>query len=99
MRHRDGGPVATGASAEVIESTGSGWDAELEASTSPRVPAPASAANLRIDLHTHILPESWPNLRDRYGYGGFVELEHVAPCRARMSNSRAGTWICKAVSR
>jgi aminocarboxymuconate-semialdehyde decarboxylase len=39
---------------------------------------------LKIDLHTHILPESWPNLRDRYGYGGFVELEHLAPCRARM---------------
>ncbi len=39
---------------------------------------------LTIDLHTHILPESWPNLRDRYGYGGFVELAHVAPCRARM---------------
>jgi aminocarboxymuconate-semialdehyde decarboxylase len=39
---------------------------------------------LKIDLHTHILPESWPNLRDRYGYGGFVELQHVAPCRARM---------------
>jgi len=39
---------------------------------------------LKIDLHTHILPESWPNLRDRYGYGGFVELDHIAPCRARM---------------
>lgn len=39
---------------------------------------------LKIDLHTHILPESWPNLRDRYGYGGFMELQHVAPCRARM---------------
>ncbi|MFN0180558.1 MAG: amidohydrolase family protein [Gemmatimonadales bacterium] len=37
-----------------------------------------------MDLHTHILPESWPNLRDRYGYGGFVELEHLAPSRARM---------------
>ena len=39
---------------------------------------------LKIDLHTHILPESWPNLRDRYGYGGFVELQHVASRRARM---------------
>jgi len=39
---------------------------------------------LKIDLHTHILPESWPNFRDRYGYGGFVELDHIAPCRARM---------------
>lgn len=39
---------------------------------------------LKIDLHTHILPENWPNLRERYGYGGFVRLEHHQPCRARM---------------
>ena len=39
---------------------------------------------MKIDLHTHILPERWPDLRARYGYGGFVRLEHHAPCRARM---------------
>ncbi|MFQ5502558.1 MAG: amidohydrolase family protein, partial [Phycisphaerae bacterium] len=39
---------------------------------------------MTIDLHTHILPERWPDLRERYGYGGFVALEHHAPCRARM---------------
>jgi aminocarboxymuconate-semialdehyde decarboxylase len=37
-----------------------------------------------IDLHTHILPERWPDLRERYGYGGWVALEHHAPCCARM---------------
>ena len=37
-----------------------------------------------IDLHTHILPERWPDLRERYGYGGWVSLEHHAPCCARM---------------
>lgn len=39
---------------------------------------------MKIDLHTHILPPDWPNLRERYGYGGWVRLEHVAPCRAQM---------------
>lgn len=39
---------------------------------------------LKIDVHTHILPERWPELRARYGYGGFVRLEHHAPGRARM---------------
>jgi len=39
---------------------------------------------MKIDLHTHMLPENWPDLRERYGYGGFVSLEHHAPCRARM---------------
>lgn len=39
---------------------------------------------LKVDLHTHILPPSWPNLRERYGYGGFVELRHHGGCRATM---------------
>lgn len=37
-----------------------------------------------IDIHTHILPEKWPDLRDRYGYGGFIRLEHHKPGCARM---------------
>jgi aminocarboxymuconate-semialdehyde decarboxylase len=39
---------------------------------------------LKIDIHTHILPESWPNLKEKYGYGGFVQLEHHGPGCARM---------------
>jgi len=37
-----------------------------------------------IDIHTHILPERMPRWKDRFGYGGFIELDHHAHCRARM---------------
>lgn len=38
----------------------------------------------KIDIHTHILPERWPDLTERFGYGGWVRMDHHAPCRARM---------------
>ncbi len=37
-----------------------------------------------IDIHTHILPENIPSFRERFGYGGFIHLDHHMPCRARM---------------
>lgn len=39
---------------------------------------------MKIDVHTHILPENLPNLKEKYGYGGFVQMEHYKPCCARM---------------
>ena len=39
---------------------------------------------LTIDVHTHVLPPSWPDLGARYGYGGFVQLEPDGAGRARM---------------
>lgn len=39
---------------------------------------------LSIDIHTHILPENIPNFRERFGYGGFIHLDHHKPCCARM---------------
>lgn len=37
-----------------------------------------------IDVHTHILPEHFPNWSEKFGYGGFVHLDHHKPCCARM---------------
>jgi aminocarboxymuconate-semialdehyde decarboxylase len=39
---------------------------------------------LTIDIHTHILPEHIPNFKERFGYGGFIRLDHHKPCCARM---------------
>jgi aminocarboxymuconate-semialdehyde decarboxylase len=41
-------------------------------------------AEVKIDLHTHILPRDWPDLDARYGYAGWVRLEHDGPGCARM---------------
>ena len=39
---------------------------------------------MKLDIHTHILPENWPDLKEKYGYGGFVKLDHYKPCCAKM---------------
>jgi len=39
---------------------------------------------LKIDIHTHILPKEWPNLKEKYGYGGWVHLDHHKTGCARM---------------
>ncbi|XP_064613911.1 2-amino-3-carboxymuconate-6-semialdehyde decarboxylase-like [Liolophura sinensis] len=31
---------------------------------------------MKIDIHTHILPETWPDLTKKYGYGGWIHLKH-----------------------
>jgi aminocarboxymuconate-semialdehyde decarboxylase len=39
---------------------------------------------MKIDIHTHILPRKWPDLDKKFGYPGFVRLEHCDKCSARM---------------
>jgi aminocarboxymuconate-semialdehyde decarboxylase len=39
---------------------------------------------LKIDTHTHILPKLIPKFKEKFGYGGFIQLEHKNSCSARM---------------
>jgi aminocarboxymuconate-semialdehyde decarboxylase len=39
---------------------------------------------MKIDIHTHILPKNWPNLKEKYGYGGWIHLDHHKVGCARM---------------
>jgi aminocarboxymuconate-semialdehyde decarboxylase len=39
---------------------------------------------MKIDIHTHLLPRDLPNFKEKYGYGGFIQLEHHKACGARM---------------
>lgn len=43
----------------------------------------------KIDIHTHILPEHIPNFKEKFGYGGFIQLEHHKPCCAKMMRDGA----------
>jgi aminocarboxymuconate-semialdehyde decarboxylase len=45
---------------------------------------PQFKPQFKIDTHTHILPENWPDLAAKYGYGGFPNLEHHKPGCARL---------------
>ncbi len=39
---------------------------------------------MKIDIHTHIMPENIPNWFQKFGYGEFIRLEHHKPCCAKM---------------
>lgn len=37
-----------------------------------------------VDIHTHVLPREIPRWAEKFGYGGFIRLEHTGACSARM---------------
>ena len=39
---------------------------------------------MKIDIHTHILPETWPDLERKFGYSGWISLEHHTKNSAKM---------------
>lgn len=40
---------------------------------------------MKVDIHTHILPAGWPDLREKYGYGGWIQLEVEGSCGRMMT--------------
>jgi len=44
---------------------------------------------MRIDLHTHILPEHWPDWTQRSGYAGWIQIAHEKPGCAMMHQRNA----------
>jgi aminocarboxymuconate-semialdehyde decarboxylase len=39
---------------------------------------------LKIDMHTHLMPEKMPKWSEKFGYGGFIHLDHHRKGFARM---------------
>lgn len=39
---------------------------------------------MKIDIHTHIMPDKIPNWFEKFGYGDFITLQHHKPCCAKM---------------
>jgi aminocarboxymuconate-semialdehyde decarboxylase len=59
-------------------------DVACNVPTSPRWANFTAAMCLTIDIHTHIIPEHMPRWSERFGYGGFIHLDHHKPGCARM---------------
>lgn len=49
-----------------------------------------SGIMLKIDIHTHILPPEIPAFKKMFGYGGFIQLEHI-------HDSKTGCAYCNMV--
>lgn len=46
-----------------------------------------------VDLHTHMLPQNWPDWTARSGYAGWIELAHTRPGCASMRRRENGGGV------
>jgi aminocarboxymuconate-semialdehyde decarboxylase len=51
--------------------------------------APGGGADLAVDLHTHILPDGWPDLEQLYGCPGWLRMEKEGAESARLMKGDA----------
>ena len=49
---------------------------------------------IKIDMHTHIIPERMPRFAEKFGYGDYIYLDHHTPGRARMMK---GNEFCREI--
>ena len=52
-----------------------------------------------IDMHSHILPRDLPNIKELYGYSGFIQLEHHCPVCRTASRSHCITTTTRRAKR
>lgn len=47
----------------------------------------------KLDIHSHILPKEWPDLKKKYGYGGFVFLDHSCGLVGKANMMKDGAFF------
>ncbi len=50
---------------------------------------------LKIDIHTHILPPDIPAFKEKFGYGGFIQLKHQPGCNCADMVDDSGKFFRK----
>jgi len=47
----------------------------------------------KLDIHSHILPKEWPDLKKKYGYGGWVAMDHKCGLKGKANMMKDGKFF------
>lgn len=47
----------------------------------------------KLDIHNHILPRDWPDLKKKYGYGGWVSMDHSCGLEGKCNMMKDGKFF------